>query len=605
MALAELGAKPAEVRVEVLDQASSGFLGLFGQRPARVRVERLVPKHADLRELTQELLASMEIPAEVELRTADRGVEIGIRPVHGRPVDRSPRADTRRAATRFGSPRGARSSAPSRACGRCRRIPAAPRDATRRQSPGAGGKGQGHGSRDQPRAVARHRSARRPPSGCGDRRGADLHRRPRAASQHRHRAGESFRADRRPPLQSPPIEGHRAGITADTIVAPATAAGAAALAVVRLAGASALAIAAEMFRGADLAGAESHRAHHGWVVDRDGARIDEVLVLTLRAPAGYTGEDIGGILLSRQSTSRRRHDRGSARRRSPLGGTGRVHAARVPQRQARSLPGGSRRGFDRGAIACRAPRGGRAAAWGAEPAIAASAPRAPRLLADVEASIDFVEEGLRVLRSRSDREDRDGDSHRGRSVARHRRRWRDVAFRRSRQPRRRAECGQEQPFQPIGGIAPLDRHRISGHDAGCCARNPAAERRRVRRRGYRRLASQRGPGRATRSRAQPREPCGRRRRHPRVGRQPSADRTGDRIHSHADGGGRRHRAQQVDLLSRAEANEMLQNPTAVQAYVAHRREARRNSPASPPRLRPAKGSKPCASRCCSRLGCGG
>ena len=78
-ALAALGAKPAEVRVEILDSASSGFLGLFGQRPARVRVERLVPKHADLRELTQELLASMGIPAEVELRQADEGVEIGIR----------------------------------------------------------------------------------------------------------------------------------------------------------------------------------------------------------------------------------------------------------------------------------------------------------------------------------------------------------------------------------------------------------------------------------------------------------------------------------------------------------------------------------------------
>lgn len=78
-ALVALGAKAAEVHVDVLDNPSSGFLGLFGQRPARVRVERLVAKHADLRELTQDLLSSMGIPAEVDLRSADEEIEVGIR----------------------------------------------------------------------------------------------------------------------------------------------------------------------------------------------------------------------------------------------------------------------------------------------------------------------------------------------------------------------------------------------------------------------------------------------------------------------------------------------------------------------------------------------
>jgi len=78
---------------------------------------------------------------------------------------------------------------------------------------------------------------------------------------------------------------------AETIVAPATATGEAALAVVRIAGAAALAFTARMFSGADLTRAESHRAYHGWIVDAAGVRIDEVLVLVLRAPAGYTGED--------------------------------------------------------------------------------------------------------------------------------------------------------------------------------------------------------------------------------------------------------------------------------------------------------------------------
>lgn len=77
----------------------------------------------------------------------------------------------------------------------------------------------------------------------------------------------------------------------DTIVAPATAAGAAGLAVVRLSGAQALAIGARMFRGADLTVSESHRAHHGFAVGAGGERIDEVLALVLRRPHSYTGDD--------------------------------------------------------------------------------------------------------------------------------------------------------------------------------------------------------------------------------------------------------------------------------------------------------------------------
>ncbi len=98
------------------------------------------------------------------------------------------------------------------------------------------------------------------------------------------------------PESSTPIEGKVVHDPyAETIVAPATATGEAALAVVRIAGAAAFAITATLFRGADLACAESHRAYHGWIVDPDGARIDEVLVLALRAPAGYTGEDSAEI----------------------------------------------------------------------------------------------------------------------------------------------------------------------------------------------------------------------------------------------------------------------------------------------------------------------
>ncbi len=82
-----------------------------------------------------------------------------------------------------------------------------------------------------------------------------------------------------------------AGHFEQTIVAPATATGAAGLAVVRLSGGGAIGIGARLFRGADLEKSESHRAHHGFVVDAANTRIDEVLALVLRAPGSYTGED--------------------------------------------------------------------------------------------------------------------------------------------------------------------------------------------------------------------------------------------------------------------------------------------------------------------------
>jgi tRNA modification GTPase len=77
----------------------------------------------------------------------------------------------------------------------------------------------------------------------------------------------------------------------DTIVALATAAGTAGLAVVRLAGPAALQVGVRLFEGADLEASESYRAHHGWVHDAGGERLDEVLALVLHAPHGYTGED--------------------------------------------------------------------------------------------------------------------------------------------------------------------------------------------------------------------------------------------------------------------------------------------------------------------------
>lgn len=77
-ALSALGAKRAEVSVEVLKAPSAGFLGFFGARPARVRVERLVHRHEDVRELVQDLMQSMQIQAEVSVSHVGEGLDVQI-----------------------------------------------------------------------------------------------------------------------------------------------------------------------------------------------------------------------------------------------------------------------------------------------------------------------------------------------------------------------------------------------------------------------------------------------------------------------------------------------------------------------------------------------
>jgi spoIIIJ-associated protein len=73
-----LGAQPAEARWEVLDGGSAGFLGLLGARPARVRAERLVRRHADVQELVLDLLRTMDIAARVEVQQSADSVEVSI-----------------------------------------------------------------------------------------------------------------------------------------------------------------------------------------------------------------------------------------------------------------------------------------------------------------------------------------------------------------------------------------------------------------------------------------------------------------------------------------------------------------------------------------------
>ncbi|MDY6833168.1 MAG: tRNA uridine-5-carboxymethylaminomethyl(34) synthesis GTPase MnmE [Thermodesulfobacteriota bacterium] len=87
-----------------------------------------------------------------------------------------------------------------------------------------------------------------------------------------------------------------------TIAAIATPAAPGGIGIVRLSGPRAVAIALSVFStrphpaASTLsgAGAESHRVYHGYVFD-DDVLVDEVLLVAMRAPRSYTGEDVAEI----------------------------------------------------------------------------------------------------------------------------------------------------------------------------------------------------------------------------------------------------------------------------------------------------------------------
>ena len=76
-----------------------------------------------------------------------------------------------------------------------------------------------------------------------------------------------------------------------TIAALSTARGASALAVVRVTGPDAIAVAQRCFSNPKLAVADTHTAHVGYVVDGEGRRLDQVVATVFRAPRTATGQD--------------------------------------------------------------------------------------------------------------------------------------------------------------------------------------------------------------------------------------------------------------------------------------------------------------------------
>lgn len=77
----------------------------------------------------------------------------------------------------------------------------------------------------------------------------------------------------------------------DTIVALSTAPGVGAIAVVRMSGLQAIAIADIAFKGKILAKQQSHTAHYGRLVNDDNHTIDEVVVTLFKTPHSYTKQD--------------------------------------------------------------------------------------------------------------------------------------------------------------------------------------------------------------------------------------------------------------------------------------------------------------------------
>jgi len=83
---------------------------------------------------------------------------------------------------------------------------------------------------------------------------------------------------------------------ADTIAAISTPAGEGAIALVRISGVNAIDVAEKVFRGKENPSRfGSHVQHFGEIIDREGRLIDRVMLSIHHAPASYTGEDLAEI----------------------------------------------------------------------------------------------------------------------------------------------------------------------------------------------------------------------------------------------------------------------------------------------------------------------
>jgi tRNA modification GTPase len=80
----------------------------------------------------------------------------------------------------------------------------------------------------------------------------------------------------------------------DTIIAPATATGRASVNILRISGKNAIKQAQKLFRtnqNKPVKSFQSHKIYHGWIENKN-KKIDEVLLLIMKAPKSYTKEDV-------------------------------------------------------------------------------------------------------------------------------------------------------------------------------------------------------------------------------------------------------------------------------------------------------------------------
>src|SRR5690606_14258072 len=77
-----------------------------------------------------------------------------------------------------------------------------------------------------------------------------------------------------------------------TIVAPATAQGVGAIGLVRLSGKEAVSIVEKVFKGNKLTEQKSHTVHYGFIVNKEGKTVDEVMVSLFFAPRSFTKENV-------------------------------------------------------------------------------------------------------------------------------------------------------------------------------------------------------------------------------------------------------------------------------------------------------------------------
>jgi len=180
----------------------------------------------------------------------------------------------------------------------------------------------------------------------------------------------------------------------DTIAAIATAAGVGGVGIVRLSGPQAIAIAADAL-GLPASRLDRH-VRVGWVHDREGHPIDQVLAFAMRAPSSFTGEDVaelhghGGphnlarllaVLLERGA---RVAEPGEFTRRA-------VASGKLDLLRAEALLGVIHAGSERAWRIAQENLGGK---LGDE--VAAIERRALTILAELEGGIDFPDEDLEL-----------------------------------------------------------------------------------------------------------------------------------------------------------------------------------------------------------------